>query len=245
MFENDLTYSCFRHRTFTFSKSFVFENGGDVPSPGGAEKQPDTPKAAPEKPVDEKEAAGMAADKTKKKGNVMIEAGARIPIPISGEAEPGKVEDVDAIGGEIVARYVLTDPTKPYIALTFPLSVDYRSISIVTTGATVSGELADEVTFTGGVGVEGGVPLGSVLTLYGGVGVEAGARVYDYVSASTDGAAGMGTDVTATFAASGTAGVRVNPTTNWHLYAGVKPTVTFTGGPGIKVPVQVGTGFSF
>lgn len=231
-------YSCFAYRSIISDCSFIYDQG-EVPGTFEAPKETKQSAGGSESVAD-------IADKKKERGDAMIEAGARIPIPIGGEAEEGKVEDVDAAGGEVVARYVLTDPTKPYIALTFPLAVDYRSISIVAlSGGDVSSELAEEVTITGGVGVEGGVPLGSVVTLYGGVGVEGGARVYDYVSAGTDGAADSGTDVSPTVAGFGSAGVRVNPVPVWHLYAGVKPTVTFTDGPGVKVPVVVGTGLTF
>ncbi len=220
--------------------AFVFEKTEQPPVAEAAKEEGDEKK---EKPTEEE--IDKDVEDTKKKGKVAIEAAARVPVQASAEKEPGKTEDVDAVGGEIVGRYVLSDPTKPYIALTFPLAADYRSLTITTVGAKTTSELADEATLTGGVGIEGGLPLGSTVTLYGGAGVEAGAKIYDYSIVDTAGGSDMGTDVTPVVASHAMIGLRVSPVSGWHLHAGVKPTITFTGGAGLKVPVVVGTGISF
>lgn len=251
MFEEYLKFSCFAYRNTIFDKSFVYDQG-DVPT--GAEnvkKTNEAPGVGAEKPPVDQEAVEKADAKAREKGNTMIEAGVRIQAP-SVDKSSDHIKDTDTFGGEVVGRYVLTDPTKPYIALTVPVTFKYESTVEASYGAQVSSILSDAYTISAGLGVEGGVPIADVVTIYGGVGAEAGLRVYDYAMIDENLQAEEGTLFAPDIAAFGIAGVRVNPIASWHLYAGVKPTVTFTGGPGMKenepvfnVPVHVGTGFSF
>jgi len=251
MTEKYYRYSCFAYRTFSFDKSFIFE-GGDVPSSSeSAGKATEVVEGAGEKPPVDQEAVDKADEEAREGGNkIMIEAGARIQASSVDEG-PGHLKDTDTFGGEVVGRYVLTDPTKPYIALTVPVAFKYESTAEANSGQVLS-MLSDAYTISAGVGVEGGVPIADVVTIYAGVGAEAGVRIFDYAMINEDLQTEEGTLFAPDIAAFGNAGVRINPIASWHLYAGIKPTVTFTGGPGLKenepvfnVPVHVGTGFSF
>jgi hypothetical protein len=237
MIHSDLRTSCFSYRTSAHFKPLVFEGGEAAEVAAGESK-----KKEGEKP-DEGQIERMNED-TKSKGHTMIEVGLRIPSSGRIENDNG-IRDYAKRGGEATARMILGDPTKPYIALIFPLNVKYEP-SITYPGKSQPDTLAATTTFSAGVGVEGGVPLGRYAALYVGGGLAGGVQVYKHQEVTPYQSLSSGTETTLLPSLFATGGLRVNPTDNWHIYASVKPTVSMTSGSGLDVlPFYVGTGFGF
>lgn len=240
MIEEYLKYTCFACRTFGFDKSFVFEDA-EVLS-GSADE--DMEEDAEQPPTDEK-----AAEEAIEKGNLMIDAGFRIPT-ITTEQWEGITREREIFGTKVDFHYVVTDPTKPYVAAMVPLSFVYEGTDTSNPEGETISRLSDTFTFSVGLGVEGGIPIAGVVTPYIGLGTEGGIQFEDYLSVTSASKVSTGLLSEGVFSPYAVAGVRVNPFTNAYLYADVKPSFTFVGNVDdgydyFRMPVHVGAGFGF
>ncbi len=187
----------------------------------------------------------------KKKGRLQLEAGMMIPKSNTTTSADGTAyEELGRSGGAGTVRYIMTNPDKnTHLAFTLPVHFDVGARTNVSNrpGSTIVEDSA-EYNLRLGAGLEAGVSLAEFMTLYGGAALIAEGRYTDMTTTAVQQGVPSISDSTNTTVKPGaqlSAGVRVNPIQQWHLYAAVQPTRTFTSAGSWDIPVIVGTGFTF